>query len=89
MIASVHRQFAFLEGVINTLRRELAESRGEPAPAWSLATAAAPAPTTTTTTTANKKAGPTSRAAPVWPPAGRDPNRRLRTAQAQQAEAAP
>ena len=30
MIASLQRQIASLEGVINTLRRELAESRGEP-----------------------------------------------------------
>ena len=33
MIASLQRQIASLEGVINTLRRELAESRGEPTPA--------------------------------------------------------
>ena len=32
MIALLRCQIAFLEGVINTLRREQAESRGEPAP---------------------------------------------------------
>ena len=53
MIASLQRQIAFLEGVINTLRRELAQSRGEPAPASSArtgaATAAQAAPAATTT----------------------------------------
>ena len=80
MIASLQRQIVSLEGVMNTLCRELAESRGEPAPAWSLATAAAPAVTTTTTTsktvTANKKAAPTSGPAPVWQLVGMDSNRR-------------
>ena len=33
MIASLQRYIASLEGVINTLRCELAESRGEPATA--------------------------------------------------------
>ena len=53
MIASLQRQIASLEGVINTLRRELAESRGVPALAASArtgaATAAQAAPATTTT----------------------------------------
>ena len=40
MIASLQRQVASLEGVINILRRELAESRGEQAVARSLAIAA-------------------------------------------------
>ena len=37
MIASLQRQIASLEGVINTLRRELAESWGELAPSQCLA----------------------------------------------------
>ena len=100
MVASLQCQIVSLQGVINTLRRELAESRGEPAPARSLATAAALAATTTKTTTtetskwtktatANKAAAPTSRAAPTWQLPGRDPNRRPRVAQGQQATAAP
>ena len=54
LIASLQRHIASLEGMINTLRRELAELPGEPAPARrrrGRATAAAPAATTATTTT--------------------------------------
>ena len=43
MIASLQRQIASLEGVINTFRRELAESRGEPALAASTRTGTATA----------------------------------------------
>ena len=61
MIASLQCQIASLEGVINTLGRELAESRGEPAPAASArsgtATAAQAAPTTTA---AKRKAASTT-----------------------------
>ena len=104
MIASLQGHIASLQGVINTLRRELAESRGEPPPARSLATAPARAATMTTTTmtttttksstltktaTANKAAASTSRAARVWQLAGRDPNRCPTNAQAQQAATAP
>ena len=53
MIASLRRQITSLEGVINTLRRELAASRGETAPAASArtgtATAAQAAPKNTKT----------------------------------------
>ena len=85
MIALLQRQFASLKGVINTLRHELAESRGEPAQARSPATTT----TTTKTTAAAKKAAPTTRAAPSWQLAGRYFNRRPRNAQAQQAVASP
>ena len=68
MIASLQRQIASLEGVINTLRRELAESRGEPAPAASAwtgtATAAQAAPMTTT---AERKAASTTSLPPPTP----------------------
>ena len=47
MIASLERQIASLEGVINTLCRKLAESRGESAPTRPGAAAAAPAASTT------------------------------------------
>ena len=56
MIASLQRQIASLEGVINTLRRELAQSRGEPvpeAPARTNAAAAAHAAPAATTTMKN------------------------------------
>ena len=43
MIASLQRQIASLEGVIDTLCRKLAESQGEPAPTRSEATTAAEA----------------------------------------------
>ena len=66
MIASLQRQIASLEGVINTLRRELGESRGEPAPASSARTdaaAAAQAAPAATTTTKRKAASTTPHAA--------------------------
>ena len=46
MIASLHRQIASLESVINTLRRELAESGSELAPTQPGTAPAAPAPET-------------------------------------------
>ena len=95
MIALVQRQIASLEGVINSLRRELVASRGEVAPARSPATTGALAAmmtiaTTTKTAAAAKKAAPTTRAAPGWQLAGGGgPSRRPRNAQAQQAAASP
>ena len=63
MIASLQRQIASLEGVINTLRHELAESRGaeprgEPAPALDPAALAAVATTTAAIAASAKKAAP-------------------------------
>ena len=65
MIALLRRQIASLEGIIHTLRRELAESPGEPAPSRSPTTTTAPAATTTKTATAAKKAAPLSWASPA------------------------
>ena len=90
MIASLQLQIGSLEGVINALRRELAEWRGEPAPAQSPAAPSAPAATTMAkTTTAAKKAAPATRAAPGWQLQGGGPNRCPRSAQAQQTAAPP
>ena len=100
MIASLQRQIASLEGVINTPRRELAESRGEPAPTRPMTAAAAPAAsataaakakaaTTTTTAAADKVAASTSRAAIARQLAGQNHSRRSKNAQAKQAAAAP
>ena len=93
MIASLQRQIASFEGVINTLRRELAETRGEPASTRPRATAPAPAAstkaaakakaaTTTKTATASKVDASTSMAATTWQLAGRDPGRRPKNAHA-------
>ena len=61
MIASFQRQITSLEGVINTLRRELAESRGEPGPAASARTgAAAAAQAAPAATTAKRQAASTT-----------------------------
>ena len=95
MIASLQRQIAFLEGVINT-RRELAESRGEPAPAASAwtgaATAAQAAPAATTTkrkaastippaaSTSGKTAAATPKTSAGWQLAGSSHSRRSKGA---------
>ena len=61
MIASLQRQIASLEGVPNTLRRELAESIGEPAPAAAARTGtAAAAQAAPGTTAAKRKAASTT-----------------------------
>ena len=100
MIASLQRQIASLEGVINTLRRELAESQGEPAPTRPRVAAAAPAASTTAaakakaamttvSAAADKAAAPTSRAATTWRLAGQNHTRHSKNARAKQAAAAP
>ena len=96
MIALLQRQIVSLEGVINTLRRVLAKSRGEPAPARigaATAAQAAPMPTaakrkatsTTPATAANGKApAAMSKAATAFQLAGPSHRRRLKGAQAPQ-----
>ena len=75
MIASLQRQIASLQGVIDTLCRELAESRGEPSVAQTLAAAAVPAASTKrTAAAATKRAAPATRAAPGWQLAGGGPS---------------
>ena len=70
MIAWLQRQIASLEDIINIFRRELAEWRGEPAPAASAragaAAAAQTAPAATTTT--KRKNGSTNGKAAATPP---------------------
>ena len=94
MIALLRCQIAFLEGVINTLRREQAESRSEPAPTRLKAATAAPAASTTAaakakaaTAPADKTVAYTSRAATTWQLAGQNHSRRCKGAQAKRAAA--
>ena len=97
------RQIASLEGVINTLRCQLADLRGEPAPTRPRAAAAAPAASTTAaakakaatptaTAAAGKAAASTSKAATTWQPAGQNHSQHSpanANAQAKQTAAAP
>ena len=99
-IASLQRQIPSFEGVIKTLRRELAESRGEPAPTRPSAAVAAPAASTiaaakakaatpAATAAADKAAAFTARTTSAWHLARQNHSRRCQNAQAKQAAAKP